>query len=139
MDWFGLPFCDKVAASRRLGRSFAALMSRASRALGSDTTGPLISSATSVVGDTIIIKDLLVRNTIGVDSWERLKKQDILINVRLQTDLTRAGSSDELGETVNYSTVCKDVVDVAESRPFKYVRDGSRGCCMLTRMTYPDR
>jgi len=41
--------------------------------------------------DAIIVRHLLVRNIIGVDNWERKKKQDIIINLRLYYDITKAG------------------------------------------------
>jgi FolB domain-containing protein len=61
-------------------------------------------------GDLIVIKDLLLRGIIGVNDWEREAEQDILINVSLTTDLSRAGRTDDLEDTVNYRTVTKKII-----------------------------
>ena len=46
--------------------------------------------------DHIIIKDLLLRGIIGINEWEREKRQDILINITLSGDLRAAGESDKI-------------------------------------------
>jgi len=65
--------------------------------------------------DKIIIKNLLARGIIGVNDWERKRAQDILINVTLFTDTTRAAASDDIKDCVNYSTMSKKVLAHAES------------------------
>lgn len=65
--------------------------------------------------DRIEIKDLLLRGILGINDWEREKPQDILINLTLFTDLRVAGASDEIGDTVNYRTLTKRVIEHVES------------------------
>jgi len=65
--------------------------------------------------DQVLIKDLLVRGIIGINDWERVTIQDILINIVLFADLRRAGISDEIVDCVNYRTVAKKVQAHAES------------------------
>lgn len=60
--------------------------------------------------DLIQIKDLMLRAIIGVNDWEREQKQDLLINITLQADLTAAGRSDSIDDTVNYRTITKKVI-----------------------------
>ena len=50
-----------------------------------------LSGAPLANTDTIAVRNLLVRNIIGVDNWERKKKQDIVINLQLHFDITSAG------------------------------------------------
>jgi len=57
--------------------------------------------------DKIIIKDLLLRGIIGLNDWEREKKQDILINLTLFTDMRAAGQSDNPDDILNYRTITK--------------------------------
>ena len=64
--------------------------------------------------DKIIIKNLLARGIIGVNDWEREKPQDILINIEIEADLRQAGESDDIEHTVNYRTVAKKAVELAE-------------------------
>jgi FolB domain-containing protein len=71
--------------------------------------------------DKIIIKDLLVRGIIGVNDWERENLQDILINVEITADLSKAGESDDLEDSVNYRTIAKTITAHAEGAKRKTV------------------
>jgi FolB domain-containing protein len=64
--------------------------------------------------DQILIKDLLVRGIIGITERERERPQDILINVVLFTDITRAGESDDIHDCVDYSKVARKLMAHAE-------------------------
>jgi FolB domain-containing protein len=65
--------------------------------------------------DKIIIKDLLVRSIIGINPEERIKKQDILINMILFADIRRASKSDDIADAVNYKAITKRVIDHVEN------------------------
>ncbi|WP_419161658.1 dihydroneopterin aldolase [Candidatus Palauibacter sp.] len=65
--------------------------------------------------DTIIIRDLLVRGIIGVNDWEREKKQDIVINMSLSVDARTAGESDDVEHVLNYRTLTKRVISHIET------------------------
>jgi FolB domain-containing protein len=65
--------------------------------------------------DKVFIKDLLVRGILGVNDWERNQLQDILINVTVLTDTSRAAQSDDLADCVNYRTLAKRIQAHAES------------------------
>ncbi|WP_419165203.1 dihydroneopterin aldolase [Candidatus Palauibacter sp.] len=69
--------------------------------------------------DTIIIRDLLVRGIIGVNEWEREKKQDIVINMALAVDARTAGESDDVGHVLNYRTLTKRIIaHIEEAEPY---------------------
>ena len=65
--------------------------------------------------DKIIIHDLVARGIIGVNSDEREKPQEIVINIVLYVDLKQAGNTDQLDDTVSYSTIIKKIITHAES------------------------
>ena len=65
--------------------------------------------------DKVIIKNLTARGIIGINDWERVKKQEILINITLFADLIIAGESDKIEDSVNYRTVAKKVLEHAEN------------------------
>jgi FolB domain-containing protein len=65
--------------------------------------------------DKIVIKDLLLRGIIGLNDWEREKKQDILINLTLFTDTRAAGRSDDPADILNYRTITKAIIEYVES------------------------
>lgn len=65
--------------------------------------------------DRIEIKDLLLRGILGINEWEREKRQDILVNITLFGDLRSAGRTDDVEKTVNYRTVTKKVIKHVET------------------------
>ncbi|MBE0410973.1 MAG: dihydroneopterin aldolase [Anaerolineales bacterium] len=65
--------------------------------------------------DQIIIKDLLARGIIGINEWERNSPQDILLNIILFTDTSQAAKSDDISSSVNYRTIAKKALEVAET------------------------
>lgn len=70
------------------------------------------------MSDMILIKDLLIRGIIGIHDWEREKKQDILINIVMETDCQPAGVSDDFHDAVDYRAVTKKVLALVESSSF---------------------
>jgi len=72
-----------------------------------------------MASDKVIIKDLLLRGIIGINDWEREKKQDILINIIMEGDLSAAGESDQIEDAINYRTAAKAVIKhVEETQPY---------------------
>ena len=65
--------------------------------------------------DQIFIKDLLVRGIIGINDWEREKPQNILINIVISADLTKAGETDDISYSINYRTIAKKAQSRAET------------------------
>jgi FolB domain-containing protein len=71
--------------------------------------------------DRILIKDLALRGFIGVTAEERREKQDIVINMALETDLGKAGLSDDLADTVDYKALKKRILALVEGSQFLLV------------------
>lgn len=71
--------------------------------------------------DRIIIRDLLVRTIIGINDWEREHPQDVVINIDLDFDTRRAAESDDVDDTLNYRTLTKRVLRLAEGASFLLV------------------
>ncbi|OQY32345.1 MAG: dihydroneopterin aldolase [Anaerolineaceae bacterium 4572_5.1] len=65
--------------------------------------------------DKVIIKDLLAHGIIGIHPHERENAQDILINLVLFGNLSPAGESDRVEDSINYQTVSEKVRVHAES------------------------
>ncbi|MDH3538688.1 MAG: dihydroneopterin aldolase [Acidimicrobiia bacterium] len=57
--------------------------------------------------DQIHIRDLLVHAIIGINPDERVTKQDVLVNATLFFDTRTAGASDDMADSINYSTITK--------------------------------
>lgn len=68
--------------------------------------------------DKIIVRDLLLRGIIGLNDWEREKKQDILINLTLFTDTRRGGATDQANDILNYRTITKAIIAHVEDSAY---------------------
>jgi 2-amino-4-hydroxy-6-hydroxymethyldihydropteridine diphosphokinase len=64
--------------------------------------------------DKTFISDLLIRGVIGISERERSQPQDILINLELYGDISKAGSSDNIEDCINYRTIAKKIIAYAE-------------------------
>jgi len=71
--------------------------------------------------DKIHIRDLLLRCIIGVYDSERENKQDILINIILYADLSKACETDNIDDTVDYKVIKKKIVNMVESSSFNLI------------------
>ena len=68
--------------------------------------------------DKIHIRDLLLRCVIGIFPEEREHKQDVLINVVMWADLTEAGQSDDIHDTVDYKRIAKAISAALETSSY---------------------
>ena len=67
-----------------------------------------------MIEDRIHITDLMLRTIIGVNDWERVERQDVLLNITLFGDLHAAGENDQIEDTINYRTVTKQIIQHVE-------------------------
>ena len=65
--------------------------------------------------DKIMIKNLVARGIIGLNDWEREKPQEILINIIVYTDISKAAETDDITHSVNYRTIAKKAQQHAET------------------------
>jgi len=68
-----------------------------------------MTSSTPHLPDSIILSQLEVRMLLGVDSWERLQPQPVLIDVKVDTDVSKAGISDHLPYSIHYGVLTKEL------------------------------
>jgi FolB domain-containing protein len=68
--------------------------------------------------DRIEIRDLLLRCIVGINPEERIKKQDVVINITLYGDMRQAGESDDIAHAINYKTLTKQVIDHVEASEY---------------------
>lgn len=68
--------------------------------------------------DKIFIRDLLLRCIVGIYPDERENKQDVIINIELSCDLSKAAVSDQIEDTINYKSLKKEIIDLVENSAF---------------------
>ncbi len=62
----------------------------------------------------IYIQDLKLRALIGTHPWERKNKQDIVANITIEYDATRASQSDRLKDALDYEALVKRITQMVE-------------------------
>ncbi len=71
--------------------------------------------------EKIYIRDLGVRCIIGIYPDERREKQDVIINITLEGDLSAAPVSDAIEDTINYKFIKKSIVRMVEESDFNLI------------------
>ena len=69
--------------------------------------------------DTIFIRDLKVRGKHGISDKERSREQELLVDISIDFDTSRAAESDELADTVDYAFFRKTAKEVVEKQSFR--------------------
>ncbi len=72
------------------------------------------------------IENLRLRTIIGFNDWERKKKQDVTINIKVRFDVAKAGRSDCVEDTVNYKAIAKRIIQTVEQSQFYLVEKLAR-------------
>lgn len=89
--------------------------------------------------DRVFVKDLLLRAIIGINDDERVKKQDVLVNIELEADCRPAAASDAIEDAVNYREIAKSTIDLVETSRFflveKLAEEIAKVCLADPRVT----
>lgn len=72
----------------------------------------------SVMQGTVFIEDLVLLCHIGITPEERKKQQKIVVSVYMHSDMEKAAVTDDLNETVNYSTIRSQLLKMAQDSRF---------------------
>jgi D-erythro-7,8-dihydroneopterin triphosphate epimerase len=68
--------------------------------------------------DKIHIKEILLRAIVGINADERINKQDVVISITMHADLSKACKTDDVTDTIDYSSVKKRVTTLVENSEF---------------------
>ena len=63
------------------------------------------------------ISDLKLRAIIGINGWERKKKQDVVINIAIEFDASKSSESDDINDTIDYKTITKKIIKEVPRSP----------------------
>ena len=62
----------------------------------------------------IRIVDLKVRAIIGAHPWEKINKQELVLNISVEYDAAKASQSDSLKDALNYEALAQKVIKLVE-------------------------
>ena len=68
---------------------------------------------------TIRIHDLNFRSIIGAYSWERTNKQDVIVNLTLEYDSSKAAKSDRLKDALDYEVLAQKIGRIVEGSRYQ--------------------
>ena len=68
--------------------------------------------------DRIHIRELACRCIVGINPDERTNKQDVIINLTLEADLSGACASDRIEDTIDYKRVKQSILKLVENSSF---------------------
>jgi len=69
--------------------------------------------------DKVFIKNLVLPCNVGVSKEERIKKQNVVIDVEIQCDLSQAAATGDLNKTINYYEIKEKVSAAVKGGEFK--------------------
>ena len=81
--------------------------------------------------DTIFISELKVKTKLGVPAWERMLPQTIILDIEMGYDLTKAGKSDGIADTIDYGAVVARIHATLKEHSFQLVEALAEHICQL--------
>ena len=81
--------------------------------------------------DQIQITGLRIECIIGINDWEREVKQEVIIDITLHADLSRAGESDDISDTINYRDISKAVQGHVEASTYGLIEAMARNIATI--------
>jgi len=69
----------------------------------------------------IRISNLRLRAVVGTMDWERSAPQDVVFNIKLVFDHSKAAESDDLADTVDYKSLKLKLIEMVESSHFHLI------------------
>lgn len=81
--------------------------------------------------DIIFLGGLQVETIIGIYDWERETKQTLILDLAIAYDISKAGKSDNIDDTLDYKTLSKRVIAFVEQSDFFLVEKLAEEICSL--------
>jgi len=65
-----------------------------------------------IMSDMIYLRNLHLNAVIGPDRWHRSgRSQPVILSIQLKYDLLKAAAKDDVAKTLNYGTLCQEVIE----------------------------
>ena len=71
--------------------------------------------------DKILINNLELFCIVGINDWERITPQKIIIDLEIETNLNLSIETDDISKTVNYRTIVKNIIKIIGSSKYKLI------------------
>ena len=87
--------------------------------------------------ERIILEEISVIAHMGVTDKERVKKQKILVTVSIVPDFQFNSLNDSIENTVNYSEVRGDIINIFSSNRFNLIETAAGKVASYIKSNYP--
>jgi dihydroneopterin aldolase len=89
--------------------------------------------------DRVIIEGLSVETVIGIYDWERTIKQTVRLDVEMAWDISAAGKSDDINDTLDYKSVAKRLEACVKASEYGLIEALAEHCAhiVLTEFAVP--
>ncbi|MCH9022229.1 MAG: dihydroneopterin triphosphate 2'-epimerase [Planctomycetes bacterium] len=67
---------------------------------------------------TITIKNLRLRTIVGIEDFERKNKQDVILNISIESNADQAIAGDDIDHACDYKTITKKIITTVEDSTF---------------------
>ncbi len=81
--------------------------------------------------DKVLIEGLEVRTVIGIYDWEREIRQTVRLDLEMAWDISTAGKSDNIADTLDYKMVSKRLIGFIEQSEFGLIEALAEACAKI--------
>ncbi len=71
--------------------------------------------------DIIFLGGLEIKTIIGIYDWERETRQNVVLDIEMACDISKAAASDKIEHALDYKTVSKRIISFVEASEFYLV------------------
>ena len=87
--------------------------------------------------DLVFIEDLRIQTVIGIFDWEREITQTVSLDLQMAFDISHAGKSDDIADTLDYKSVSKRLIQFVEASEFQLVEALAEHCARIVLSEFP--
>jgi len=81
--------------------------------------------------DLVLIEGLEIRTVIGIYEWEREIRQMVRLDLEMAWDISAAGKSDSIVDTLDYKAVSKRLISFVEASSFGLIESLAEHCARI--------
>ena len=81
--------------------------------------------------DLVLIEGLEVRTVIGIYDWEREIRQTVRLDLEMAWDISKAGKTDNIEDTLDYKSVSKRLINFVEASEFGLIESLAEHCAKI--------
>ncbi|MBT8062735.1 MAG: dihydroneopterin aldolase [Xanthomonadales bacterium] len=89
--------------------------------------------------DIVFIEDLRIQTVIGIFDWEREITQTVSLDLEMGFDISKAGKSDAIEDTLDYKAVSKRLIAFVEGSEYQLVETLAEECARIVLNEFPVR